>query len=484
MSFLSPIWLWAAAAIAVPTLIHLLARGQGKAIALGTVRFLPQTRSHRLRHIRPTGLLRYLLRAALLAALAVALAAPRWWHEEAAASARWALVDPALVSERERLEPASPDLYAALDAVPEDERRWLAPGLPLGSRGIATDSPVDLWSLLSEAGGTLPGNATLEVFVVDRAATLKGARPALSQQVTWWSLAEPQENRWIQRVVPSGEDLAITVGTSDAGGTTFASIELPASGSPELEIQPEAGGDPRVVGLTDGGVLVSDDRAEIPSGAGPLTVGLRADDLRSGDASAFRRATAAVAEHLGRPLVFAPEAGSDAPIDLQIRLGEPAGQTTSTARVSLTDGEGGSLCRQAIWLPTLPDPYLQLRRCGTPTDGDEVWLDGWGNALLTRSERPDGTDFQWQGRFSTSDSNLTESGLPHLLLGLIEPNDASANGVANAASDRRQAPSGHAQPRSSDKPRPGHPDPLPERLAWGLVALLFFLDRLLVRRLA
>jgi hypothetical protein len=484
MSFLSPIWLWAAAAIAVPTLIHLLARGQGKTIALGTVRFLPQARSHRLRHIRPTGLLRYLLRAALLAMLALALAAPRWWHEETAVASRWALVDPALVSERERLEPTSPDLYAALDAVPEDERLWLAPGLPSGSPRIPADSPADLWSLLSEAGGRLPGNATLDVFVLNRAASLKGARPALSQQVTWWSLTEPRENRWIQRIVPTGKDLAVTVGTSNADGTTFTSLRLSSEGSPELEIQPGAGEEPAVVALADGGILASDDHAAIPSTAGPLTVDLQTAASNNETGGAFQRAMAAVAEHLGRPLVLSSEAGDGDPVDLRVRLGEPIGQTTSIARVSLTDGAGGEPCRQTVWLPVLPDPRLRLRRCGSPADRDGVWLDGRGNALLTRSERPDGTDFQWQGRFGSADSNLTESGLPHLLLDLIEPHDSGASGVANAASDRRRAPSGHAQPKSTDRPRPGRPDPLPERIAWGLVALLFLFERLLVRRLA
>ena len=49
-------------------------------------------------------------------------------------------------------------------------------------------------------------------------------------------------------------------------------------------------------------------------------------------------------------------------------------------------------------------------------------------------------------------------------------------------SDRRVAPAGHAQPRQEVGPARRVPDPLPERIAWGLVALLFTLDRLLVRR--
>jgi len=485
MSFLTPVWLWAAAAIALPTLIHLLARGRGRVVALGTIRFLPQAQSHRLRHLRPTGLLRYLLRAALLLALALALATPRWWRADAGTTpARWALVDPVLMTERERLEKTSPTLYEALDAITQSERRWLAPGIPPTSGSIEAGSPTDLWSVLSEAAAMLPANTTFEVFASDRIDSLRGARPTLPQRILWWSLADPEPNEWIQRLVPASGGLVATLGHSDPTGTLFttAAANATAEGLATLGFeQAEFDGIPVLV-LAEGGVIGSDDRATLPPALEPLLISIVAGAGREEEARAVQNAATAVAAHLGRHLVSdAGMSGAEAP-DLRIILGPAEPAPSPLARVSLADSEGGEPCRQMLFSSAIPDSRLQLGRCAGSSTANGSWHDGWGDALLTRTERPDGIDYQWHGRFDSNWSSLVENGLPHLLLELVAPGDESANGAFASMSDRRVAGAGQAQPQQQVDPARRVSDPLPERIAWGLVALLFVLDRLLVRR--
>ena len=193
-------------------------------------------------------------------------------------------------------------------------------------------------------------------------------------------------------------------------------------------------------------------------------------------------AATAVAAHLGRPLVSAAGAPTAETLDLRVTLGPAEPPATPPARVSLSDGDGGEPCRQILFNPSIPDPRLQLKRCAGSATADGSWHDGFGDALLTRNRRPDGIDYQWHGRFDPNWSSLVENGLPHLLLQLVAPADESTNGAFGSMSDRRVAPAGHAQPRQEVGPVRRVPDPLPERIAWGLVALLFTLDRLLVRR--
>ena len=109
---------------------------------------------------------------------------------------------------------------------------------------------------------------------------------------------------------------------------------------------------------------------------------------------------------------------------------------------------------------------------------------------MIRVSAPDagspGHDFRWYGRFDPAWSSLVEQGLPHLLLALLDPADASLHGGANGLSDRRAAPATHGAPVGL-RDVPGgsageRPSQLPERLAWLMTALMFVTDRLLAWR--
>ena len=61
------------------------------------------------------------------------------------------------------------------------------------------------------------------VFTLDRAELLRGRRPRLARPVEWEVLADPEPNRWLQRVVVRHDQtIEVTVGDSHAGGTRFA----------------------------------------------------------------------------------------------------------------------------------------------------------------------------------------------------------------------------------------------------------------------
>ena len=72
MSFLSPLFLFAAAAVAVPLVLHLFHRQEGQRVVFPALRYLLRTEKEHARRIRLRQLLLLLLRCAVIVLLALA----------------------------------------------------------------------------------------------------------------------------------------------------------------------------------------------------------------------------------------------------------------------------------------------------------------------------------------------------------------------------------------------------------------------------
>ena len=77
-SLLNPTALLTLTGLLVPVAIHLWNRRPGREVAVGSLRWLAAGANRRLRNLKPEQLWLLLLRAALLAVLAVAVAEPVW----------------------------------------------------------------------------------------------------------------------------------------------------------------------------------------------------------------------------------------------------------------------------------------------------------------------------------------------------------------------------------------------------------------------
>src|SRR5580765_1749569 len=100
MSFLAPLWLGLAAAIAVPLLIHLIRRRIGTRIDFPATRYLARAEREHSRTLRIRNLLLMLLRVLALLAIAVAAArrVARWVGAGHAPTALAIVVDNSLGS--------------------------------------------------------------------------------------------------------------------------------------------------------------------------------------------------------------------------------------------------------------------------------------------------------------------------------------------------------------------------------------------------
>ena len=164
MHFLAPLWLGGLAALALPLVLHLLSRGRGRRVPLASTRLLETALSVRGRRLKPSDLALLLVRGALLAAVALALAEP--WVDAApsAAAGSWLLVEPgleAILGAPVRQDSVDVETLARWRRE-ASVKRYLAPGLPEADPGAVAGAP-DVWSLLAEADRAAPPGAELRV---------------------------------------------------------------------------------------------------------------------------------------------------------------------------------------------------------------------------------------------------------------------------------------------------------------------------------
>ncbi len=219
LQLLHPAALWTLAALALPLAIH-LRRPPPRTVRLGSLRFLENVPRRPWRNPRWREWLLLCVRLALLAALALLLAEPRWVETPPAGPRRWALLDPTAALTGDALA-----RWRAARANGFEPRR-LAPGFPAvsdePSAGSVEHGTPDLWSLLREADAELPAGSVLAVFSPGRLAVLQGTRPALGHCKVEWVSTPEEENGQPHVWVASGWKERVVAGRSDARSTVFA----------------------------------------------------------------------------------------------------------------------------------------------------------------------------------------------------------------------------------------------------------------------
>ena len=183
MTWLSPLWLAALAALAVPIVIHLRRRRIGRRIQVGSVRHLAGAARPRRRQLRLRDPWLLALRGAIVALVAVGLAEPAMPRARQPRN-DWVLVAPSLLRDSTllRSDPLLDSLRRAGAAV-----RVLTAGFPaadLGRPMTGADASTDLWSLLRAADEVLPAGSSILVVVPAKLSLAHGRRPALATRVT------------------------------------------------------------------------------------------------------------------------------------------------------------------------------------------------------------------------------------------------------------------------------------------------------------
>lgn len=511
-TLLTPSALLALLGLLVPLAIHLWNRRPGRTVQVGSVRWLAASANRRLRSLKLEQLLLLLLRAAVVAVLAVALAGPMWQRPAPPARGQ-VLVSPELltatnfptvrplIDSLRRKGYVLSRLTSGLPVIAEEE--WTALLANPAADSAATTESGFLWARAAQAARRFP-ERPVHLLTPLRLADLQGSRPDLPPNLTWQLIPTPDSSTWVQSAAVSGTDkLRLVIGRSDEDKTTFRAITVarPAAdvpftgpGLPALRYENRRAGQPVVR-------LAADTAATPVQRAPRLWVHYTADQAE--DARYLGAALRAAGSGLLAPLVITVSTAaptltdsldwvfwlSDAPMPAawksRVAKGLAWWQQAAGPGVPVATSFGTAGADALI-------PILRRDTAAILPPSTVVWADGAGRAVLSRRAEGRGPLYRLHTRLNPTWSGLADSPeLPALLLELLEP---ATPALAMARHDYRTvAP---AQVQAAIQPQPAAAKNAPRKAAksaadtftdlrpWAvlLAGLLFGLERLLAQR--
>ena len=513
----TPSALLALLGLLVPLAIHLWNRRPGREVAVGSLRWLAAGANRRLRNLRLEQVLLLLLRAALLAVLAIALAGPQWRQPQPAGRGQ------VLVS-RELADGSS--LAAVRHTLDSLRRRgyalrWLAAGLPaitpaewqadsLGrpSARHSLLSSTLYWSRIQQAADSFPGQP-LHVVTPAALRGFSGPHPALPASLTWQTIPTRTATTWLQAAASSADSLRLLLGRSDEKQTTFRAVRvarpqpgatLTVAGLPPLRYELSQG-----QGLLRPQPTAADSglaAPTVPVQAGPLRVWLYAPAAAATEARYLRAALRAASAGLAGPLALTisptpPDTAlalswlfwlSDNPVPAAWRRRVPHGLrlwqeatgagVADTATLATTETAG-----------TAPIRLTRRGRQPGPAGSQPRWADGRGRAVLAELRQGKGISYHLTTQLNPAWSTLADSpALPTLFLDLLAAGPQLGIDSALTAHDQRrldpaQLPARPA-PLAASQPAPPATYRFVDLRPWlvVVVALLFSLERWLTQR--
>lgn len=519
----------------VPVAIHLWNRRPGREVAVGSLRWLAAGANRRLRNLKLEQLGLLLLRAALLAVLAVAVAGPVW--RTALPTSRGVV----LLSPEAAGLPALAGLKSTIDSLRRRgyALRWLAAGFPrvpgrtwqqlqaapvgatadsiAASAAGQSGSQPFAWARVQQAAAAFPG----QPLVVVTSAALRnfgGSHASLPAEVTWQTLPDTTTATWLASAAQTGDSLSLLVGRSNEMRTSYRrqKVRLPANGQPfqaaglapmRVAAAKEAGRQPVLI-ATAGGPKAT---ANIAIDTAPLAIDLYASPEYAADARYLEAALRAAGTALPtRPLLRRLSARPNqlsAPLTFWLSA-DPLPRNwqadlRKAARTIWLEAAGPGVADTAHVATAAPDAAaVQVyRRDARPVAAglETVWADGRGRAVLSRQAVGLGAVYQLHTRLNPAWSELADDAqLPARLLELLQPEptngfnrQSTRLAAAEAVHDRRalaqaQLPTtAAASARQTAAIAPPATFRQTDLRPWLvlLAGLLLLLERLLVERL-
>jgi hypothetical protein len=203
VSFLAPLWLALAGAVAVPLLLHLMRRRIGTRVEFPAARYLARAEQEHSRQLRLRNLLLMMLRvlAVLLVALAAARPATRWLGGGHGQTALAIVLDNSLstsvvVNGRPLYDELEEIARATLREARPDDRVWLV----TADGAVRSGTPAALERILDDVG-PIGGAGDLRAAATRAAAAVRSAGLPSSQVAV---ITDAQRSAW-EAAVPLGD---------------------------------------------------------------------------------------------------------------------------------------------------------------------------------------------------------------------------------------------------------------------------------------
>lgn len=227
LQFLQPIWLWAAAGIIVPVIIHLWNVREGKTLKVGSIAFLTESAKSHAKSLKLSELLLLLLRCLLLIVLAMLIAKPAWEKQIKTTEKGWILIENTQVQEAyKKFKPTIDTLIKKgytfhyfnrdfKEVKPEDVLKVHA--------DTAKKSALSYWTLLKELDQKVPPKLPVYLFSDNSLRRFTGSRPKVSLHLKWNIYSSPDTTfTWVEKAYKTINDsICLIIGNSKFSGTYF-----------------------------------------------------------------------------------------------------------------------------------------------------------------------------------------------------------------------------------------------------------------------
>jgi hypothetical protein len=468
LTFANPSALLALLGLLVPLAIHLWNRRPGREVAVGSLRWLAAGANRRLRNLRLEQLGLLLLRAALLAVLAAAVAGPAW-RQPLPSGRGQVLISPELAGKgvlaavRPRLDSLRRRGYAV---------RWLSKGLPRIATAVwqadAAGNALSVKAMLSirdtaayearirQAADTFAGQP-LYVLTSARLAAMPGTHRPLPPGITWQTLPLLTKSEWLQAAAGTTDSLYLLLGRGTERQTAFTSARLarPRTGQ-ALALPGQLATRYRLINNKIQLISAAADSAQpqpaVPIQPAALRVWVYAPLAYAAEARYLRAALRAASVGLPGPLTLTvapslPDTASApdwlfwlpaAPVPALWRAQVPRGLHLWQAPAG--PGAPDTSLLVAPGLATeVPATLWQQAALTTPAGTAALWTDAQGQPVLTRRVLGQGAIYQAATRLNSTWSTLADNpALPAMLLDVLQPAPAGAALARLQAHDQRR----------------------------------------------
>lgn len=433
MQFLNSIWLFAIAAISIPVVIHLWNIRPGKTLKVGSIALVTAAAQKSSRSFKLNNVLLFILRCLFLMILAFLLAAPFWQRYQALTKAKgWVLIP------RENLKETYTKFNISLDSLYKigfefhffntnfdkfELNKALNDSLLGGKPGAE-----NYWNLVAKLNKKLPATVPVYLLTPNQVKHFTGSRPSVSLNLHWQTYtAADSVNTWIQSAwFTNNNSIKVVEGNSRPSGTYFTSYIIQSEGDPKS---------PFTVDVNHGKPVVS-----LKSAPGKLTpidtttlwIAIY-NDRYSADASYLNAALQAVANFTQRKIVIKQYSGPGQIPAKQAWIfwlsGKPIDTNTLKKSAYVLDYQQGKISTESSSIKTMSS-FALAEQEGAPAiyklvknetlSGQSIWVDGYGNPILTQEQSKKTIQYHFYSRFNPAWNDLVWSdSFPKLLLNFI-----------------------------------------------------------------
>ena len=434
MHLLTPIWLFAIAAISIPVVIHLWNIKPGKTLKVGSISLFNAAAQKSSRSFKLNDVPLFLLRCLLLVLLALLLAVPVLQRSATSAKIKgWLLIPKENIAETyHQFKPAIDSLSKAGYEFHYFNKRFAKADLKL----VLTDSVkqtrpeekiANYWSLITQLNEQLPAGVPVRLFTPNQIRYFAGSKPEVSFNLYWQTYSPADSvSSWIQSAwFTNSNAIKVTEGNSKPSGTWFTSHIIQSGEEANL---------PFIVSVNNGNPLISlknSDQKPMIIDTNAQRIAIYTDKFGA-DAAYLKAALQAISNFTQRKTSIKSyaDAGqipagqswifwlSEKPVDVgSLKKGTHifnyvSGKVNSTSSWIKTNGTYAVSGQQ-----DMPALYKLIKA----EAANLLWVDGYGNPVLSQ----DSSIYHFYSRFDPSWNDLVWSDqFPKLLLKLMMDTDA------------------------------------------------------------